>query len=52
MMKFMIDMMWFYCRLMGDICTTIGLAGLMGFGIIGLMKITDKILEEATEGNE
>lgn len=37
-------------RTLAFILQLVGLVGLMGFGFIGLMKITDIILEEATEG--
>ena len=38
-------------RTLAFILQLVGLLGLVGFGIIGLVHITDKILEEA-EGNE
>lgn len=47
----MIPTMWAAMRTLAFILQLVGLVGLMGFGFIGLMKITDKILEEA-EGNE
>ena len=37
-------------RTLAFILQLVGLLGLVGFGFIGLMKITDIILEEATEG--
>ena len=39
-------------RTLAFILQLVGLLGLMIFSIIGLVHITDKIIEEATEGNE
>lgn len=52
MLAWVIPAMWAAMRTLAFIFQLVGLVGLMGFGIIGLMKITDKILEEASEGNE
>ena len=46
----MIPTMWAAMRTLAYILQLVGLVGLMGFGFIGLMKITDIILEEASEG--
>ena len=46
----MIPLMWAAMRTLAYILQLVGLVGLMGFGFIGLKKITDIILEEATEG--
>ena len=37
-------------RTLAFILQLVGLLGLVGFGFIGLMRITDIILEEASEG--
>ena len=50
MLERMIPTMWAAMRTLAFILQLVGLVGLMGFGFIGLMKITDIILEEATEG--
>jgi len=52
MLAWVIPAMWAAMRTLAFILQLIGLVGLMGFGFIGLMKITDRILdfEEATEG--
>lgn len=39
-------MMWAYYRLLGDICTTIGLTGLLVFAGHGLVCAFDKIMNE------
>ena len=46
----MIPTMWAAMRTLAFILQLVGLVGLMGFGFIGLIKITDLILEEASEG--
>ena len=51
MLAWVIPAMWAAMRTLAFILQLVGLVGLMGFGFIGLMQITDKILEEA-EGNE
>lgn len=43
----MIPTMWAAMRTLAFILQLVGLVGLMGFGFIGLVHITDKILEEA-----
>lgn len=50
MLAWVIPAMWAAMRTLAFILQLVGLVGLMGFGFIGLMKITDIILEEATEG--
>lgn len=52
MPEWMIPAMWAAMRTLAFILQLVGLLGLMGFGIIGLIKVTDKIYEEAIEGNE
>ena len=52
MLAWVIPAMWAAMRTLAFILQLVGLVSLMGFGFIGLMKITDKVLEEATEGNE
>ena len=50
MLAWVIPTMWAAMRKLAFILQLVGLVGLMGFGFIGLMKITEIILEEATEG--
>ena len=50
MLAWVIPTMWAAMRTLAFILQLVGLVGLMGFGFIGLMKITDIIFEEATEG--
>jgi len=50
MLAWVIPTMWAAMRTLAFILQLVGLVGLMGFGFIGLMKITDKIFEEASEG--
>ena len=52
MLEWVIPAMWAAMRTLAFILQMVGLVGLIGFGIVGLMRITDKILEEAMEGNE
>ena len=51
MLAWVIPTMWAAMRTLAFILQLVGLLGLVGFGFIGLVHITDKILEEA-EGNE
>ena len=44
--------MWAAVRTLAFILQLGGLVGLMGFSFIGLMNIMNKILEEASAGNE
>jgi len=50
MLAWVIPTMWAAMRTLAFILQLVGLVGLMGFGFIGLMKITDKTFEEASEG--
>lgn len=52
MLAWVIPFMWAAMRTLAFILQLVGLVGLIGFGFIALVRITDKILEEATEGNE
>ena len=47
MLAWVIPTMWAAMRTLAFILQLVGLVGLMGFGFIGLVHITDKILEEA-----
>ena len=45
MMLWVEPMMWALCRMLAFTMQLVGLLGLMGYALIGLMYITDKILE-------
>lgn len=47
MLAWVIPTMWAAMRTLAFILQLVGLLGLVGFGFIGLVHITDKILEEA-----
>lgn len=49
MLEWVIPTIWAAMRTLAFILQLVGLVGLVGFGFIGLMKFTDKLLEE--EGN-
>ena len=51
MLKWVIPTMWAAMRTLAFILQLVGMAGLTGFGIIGLTRLTDRIIEEA-EVNE
>lgn len=49
MLVWVIPAMWALTRILAYIFQLIGLLGLLGFGLIGLNAITDRILEEGAD---
>lgn len=52
MLVWVIPAMWAAVRTLAFILQLIGLLGLMGFGFIGLVHITDKIMDEIEENEQ
>lgn len=45
MMQWVEPFMWALCRVLAYVLQLVGLLGLMGFALIGLVNITDKLSE-------